>query len=141
MDWPAATFASTFDPFVICVVGADPFGAVLDRAVAGQRAAGRMIVVKRLARAPRDSGCQIMYMSGSTAQPVKDALSVVHATPVLTVTDGGNPAGVIDFALDKGSVRLRVDDQLAAEDGLTISSKLLGLAMAVKPRTAAPPKP
>jgi hypothetical protein len=141
VDWPANSFASNFDPFVICVVGKDPFGPVLDRAVAGQRAGSRMIVVKRLARAPRDSGCQIMYLGGSTAQPVKDALDAVHATPVLTVTDEASAAGVIDFALDKGTVRLRVDNQLAAEDGLSISSKLLGLAMSVKPRIAAPPKP
>jgi hypothetical protein len=141
VDWPARAFSGPSDPLNICVVGRDPFGTVLDRAIAGQRSANRPILARRLARAVPDSGCQIMYLGGSPIQSVKEALSVVHGTPVLTVTADSFPAGIIDLTLDRGRVRLRIDDAQAAQGGLAISSKLLGLAISVKPRAGAGPPP
>jgi len=134
VDWPAATTHPAGAPFTICVVGDDPFGPVLDRAVADQKVGDRPIAVLRLATAVHDSPCDIAFLGGSRAQSVKDELSVLHGAPVLTVTDGGAATGVVDFALTQGRVRFRVDDQAAAEDGLTISSKLLSLAVSVRPR-------
>ena len=137
VDWPATAFSGPSDPLTVCVVGADPFGASLDRALAGQTVRSRAIVVRRMARASRQSGCQIMYLGGSAAQPVKDALKVMHGAPVLTVTAEAEAAGIIDLVLEGDRVRLRIDDAEAAQDGLTISSKLLGLAKSVKQRPAA----
>jgi hypothetical protein len=116
------------------VVGADPFGDILDRVVAGQRVEGRPIIVRRMARALATSGCQIMFVGGSGAQSVESMLRVMHGAPVLTVTDGPAATGVISFAVEGGRVRFLVDDQQASEDGLSISSKLLALALSVKPR-------
>src|SRR4051812_38964081 len=47
VEWP--TLAGGPGPFTLCVVGADPFGPVLDRVVAGQRIAGQPVLVRRLA--------------------------------------------------------------------------------------------
>jgi hypothetical protein len=138
VDWPARPSAT--DPFVICVVGKDPFGVVLDRAIVGQSAAGRPIVTKRLVRVERDAGCQIMYLGGSPAQTARDALAAVHAMPVLTVTAGGRAPGIVDLAPGTDPIRFRIDDRAAAESGLKISSKLLGLAVSVRPRVN-PAKP
>jgi hypothetical protein len=140
VDWPAAAFATPADPFVICVVGKDPLGSTLDQVVLGQKAAGRPIVVRRLAKAAREAGCQILYLGGAPRPLVKDTLAAVHGSPVLTVTDGPGPAGIVDLAFDRGQPRFRVDDQLAADGGLTLSSKLLSLAVSVRARPA-PAKP
>ena len=134
VEWPAAAAHPAGAPFTVCVVGADPFGPVLDRAVAGQKVGDRPIAVRRLAAAAHDSPCDIAFLGGSRAQSVRDELGVLHGAPVLTVTDGGAAPGVVDFALTEGRVRFRVDDQTAAEDGLTVSSKLLSLAVSVRPR-------
>jgi hypothetical protein len=53
---------------------------------------------------------------------------------VLTVTDGSEPAGIVDFAIDRGRVLFRIDDEAAAQNRLGISSKLKSLALSVKPR-------
>ncbi len=134
IDWPTGAFAGPQSPFAICVVGKDPFGSVLDRATAGQQVAGHLIVVRRMATADRSAGCQIVYLGGGAH--VKEALLAVHGAPVLTVTDQANPPGVVDFAIDRGRVQFRIDEQAAAENGLTVSSKLLSLALSVKPRRA-----
>jgi hypothetical protein len=133
VSWPAASFQGSSDPFDICIVGDDPFGTVLDRAVANQRVDGRAILVHRLAKADRKASCQILYVGGPPAR-VKEALQAVSGMPVLTVTSGPAAPGIVDFVIDQGRVRFRLDDQAAAENGLTISSKLLSLAVSVTPR-------
>jgi hypothetical protein len=136
VDWPASVFAGPSSPFVICVVGQDPFGSVLDRAVTGQRVGGRAIVVTRLAAASHDMACQIAFIGGSHGQSVGQALQTLRGAPVLTVTDGDGPTGVVGFTLAENRIRFRIDDEAAGQDGLTISSKLLDLALKVNRRKA-----
>ena len=133
VQWPVEA-RGPGTPFTVCVVGADPFGPVLDRAVVGQKVGDRPIVIRRLSLAAHDSPCEIAFLGGSHAQSVRDELVALHGAPVLTVTDAAASPGVVDFALTQGRVRFRIDDQTAAEDGLTISSKLLSLAVSVRPR-------
>ena len=135
VDWPAGAFNGYSGPFSICVVGPDPFGTVLDRVVAGQTVEGKPIVVRRMPKADKDVVCQVLFAGGTPAQ-VKDALQVVDGQPVLTVTDGSSPPGVVDFVTDAGTVHFRLDDEAAAQKKLVISSKLLSLATAVKRRPA-----
>jgi hypothetical protein len=54
---------------------------------------------------------------------------------VLTVTDeslGRETGGVITFAVRDNRVRFRIDTAAAAQNGLTVSSKLLSLALNVR---------
>jgi hypothetical protein len=47
VDWPAEAFKSPTEPFIIGVLGADPFGPRLDEAVRGEHIAGHPLVVRR----------------------------------------------------------------------------------------------
>lgn len=129
VTWPQSDSAK---PFTICVVGADPFGTVLDQVVAGQVYAQRPIQVARVDTVSRQSGCDIAYLGGSRAQTVDAALQALHGAPVLTVTDEGAPDGMIAFRLADGHVRFRIDEEAVDTAGLTISSKLLSLALSVR---------
>ena len=134
IQWPAGAFEGESGPLMLCVVGSDPFGAFLDRAVAGQRVDGRPVLLRRLATANGQDGCHIMFIGGSRAQSVAQALKAVHGAPVFTVTDDSGSRAMADFTVSEGRVRFRLDDQTASEAGLSISSKLLSLAVAVTPR-------
>ena len=46
-EWPTAAAADSGADLVICVLGHDPFGAVLDRTVAGRRVLGHPVRVMR----------------------------------------------------------------------------------------------
>jgi hypothetical protein len=133
VTWPPQAFDSPADPLVICVQGDDPFGPVLDRAVAGQHLGRHAIVVRRIARLDRGSGCHIAYLAGSAAQPPAAALSAVAGAPVLTVTDAdrNGARGIVHFTRDRGRVRFAIDARSAADGRLAISSKLLALATSV----------
>ncbi len=64
------------------------------------------------------------------------AIEVLRGKPVVTVTDSDVKArGVVSFAIVDNHVRFDIDDAAAAQSGLAISSKLLGLARTVKLRS------
>ncbi len=130
VDWPPGALDPQ-GPFNLCVVGRDPFGSVLDRAVAGQVIGGRPIAVRRLRTIDKGSGCQLAFLAGSPAQSVKDGLHALQGAPVLTVTDGAAAPGIVDLVLSGGRVRFRIDDETARASRLAISSKLLSLAVSV----------
>lgn len=133
IQWPDATFASPAAPITICVLGDDPFGASLDKAASGAKSVDRPILVRRL-NEPDPAACQLLFAGGDPAV-MSAALDAMKGRPVVTVTDrDAAPRGVISFVVAGNRVRFDIDDSLAAEGGLTISSKLLGLARNVKQR-------
>jgi hypothetical protein len=127
VDWPAAALGEPHGPFVICVAGRDPFGALLDQAAAGQQVMDHPVVVRRLATVGADPHCQILFLDGAPAQSLGEALALVR-------NDAAATPGVIDFVLDHGRVRFRIDDAAAAAHGLVIRAQLLNLAVSVTPR-------
>ena len=129
VTWPNSAPAPGAHPFTICVVGADPFGPVLDRAVAGQLYGQSPYQITRMDTIGPQSPCDIAYLGGSRGQSVEAALRTLHGAPVLTVTDEGSPSGMIAFAVENGRVRFRIDQVEAQAAGLVISSKLLSLAV------------
>lgn len=130
VEWPSSAFASPAQPVVLCVLRGDPFGAVLDQAVRGQKIGPRLILVRRLARAEKATSCHVLYLSNSHTPAAVAALRSVHGAPVLTVTDGTDSVGgIVNFVLKDNRVRFMIDTQAASANGLTISSKLLSLAL------------
>ncbi|WP_207477977.1 YfiR family protein [Arenibaculum pallidiluteum] len=137
VDWPDDAFDGPTSPIALCVVGDDPFGDLLDRSVAEQPPASRTFAVQRLKVVDPGARCHVMYVAGSRQQPVEDVLRTVRGTPVLTITDAEPQAsakGIVNFVLNEGKVRFEMDAGAAAENGITISSKLLGLAVSVRRR-------
>jgi hypothetical protein len=139
VEWPDSAFASPTSPMVVCIAGDEPFGPVLARTLDGKRAGQRPVVVRKLSRVEGRGDCHVLYLAGSKAQSVGDGLAAVRGTPVLTVTDSrssGGVRGIVHFVIEANRVRFQIDEQAAARNGLSMSSKLLSLALSVKPRGA-----
>jgi hypothetical protein len=129
VQWPPAVFASASSPFQLCILGQDPFGASLERAVSGQRVDDHPVTVRRLARVDAASGCHMVYLGASRAQTPAEALRALRGSPTLTVADGGRDAGaIIKFVIKDNRVRFDIDVAAATANHMTISSKLLALA-------------
>lgn len=136
VDWPPSASPSGADPFVLCVIGSNPFGDGLDSAARAQSVDGRRIIVRRLDSTSGADGCQIAYVAGTRIQSVGQLLAALRGKPILTVTDSrnGGSRGIIHFSITDGRVRFSIDEADAARRGLTISSRLLALAISVKQR-------
>lgn len=136
VEWPGATFSSPDSPINLCITGDDPFGPALDKAASNQHIGTRTIAIRRLKTVTREAGCQILYIGSTDPSYIQKAVEAIHGSPVLTVTDAG-PAmamGVINFVIQDNRVRFNVDETAAAQNDLTLSAKLLSLALNVKAR-------
>ena len=120
VTWPASAMPKGGDPFVLCVIGTDPFGALLDQTAGSQTVDGRRILVRRLNSLGGASDCQIAFVSGNRLGELNDMAD----KPVLTVTDGpnGTPRGIIHFAVVAGRVRFFIDQASAQQRRLSTSA-------------------
>jgi hypothetical protein len=137
VEWPETTFSSPNQSFLLCVLGDDPFGSAFDKISGQQAVKGRRIEVRRLKTVSKDNNCQILYVATSEAPRVGQILESLRGSSTLTVTDGRSatePAGMINFVIKDDRVRFDIDEEMAAQNGLFISSTLLGLAVNVKRR-------
>lgn len=133
VDWPSGSLPPTGAPITLCVAGDDPFGATLDQAVQNHQVNGRSLVVRRMATVSKSPDCQVLYIAGSRTQSVASALQTVKGSPSLTITEGSQTRGsIVQFVVQEGRVRFSIDVAAAAQNGLTISAKLLSLALSVR---------
>jgi hypothetical protein len=134
VEWPQRALPSGNSPFLLCLVGGDPFGRMVDAAAQEQSISGRAIIVRRLDSAAAAAGCHVAFVQGSRTQPIGQLLASLAQLPVLTVTDAvnGEQRGTIHFSVINGRVRFFIDEAAARRHGLTISSRLLALAVGVR---------
>lgn len=130
-DWPDDVFSDNGN-FNLCVLSPDPFGRILD-ALAGERATGHPIAIKRLgsAETATEARCHLVFVSAAH-RPSTELLKNVSGHGVLTVGEASGFAdrgGVINLVEDRGRLRFEVNRRAAERAGLRLSSRLLNLAV------------
>jgi hypothetical protein len=132
VDWPVDVFAAPGEAVDICIIGPDPFGGLLDEAVAGQEIGARSVLVHRSDILTEESACDVLFASGAAAQ---QALDFARGRPILTVTDassGDEAIGIVHFVIAGNRVAFDIDTIEANNNGLQISARLLALARSVR---------
>jgi hypothetical protein len=135
IEWPAKTGATPEEPFQVCVLGQDPFGPILDAALAGETINHAPLAAKRIAKPQDASVCRILFISASEEHSLKSILPALDKTAVLTVSDIAQftrQGGMIQFVLSGNRVRFDVNLVAVRAAGLNLSSELLKLALSVK---------
>lgn len=130
VDWPAGAFPAE-RPFVIGVLGEDPFGAALDEIVRGGALQGRPVAVARYRSAEQAAACQVLFIARSERALQAAALKALAGKPVLTVGDAEDflsAGGMIRLHARAGRIRFDVNKAAADKAGLRISAQLLKLA-------------
>lgn len=137
VEWPSDAFPDPKAPIVIGVLGDDPFGAALDRAVSGETVNDRPVEIKRFRTLGDLTPCHILYISDSHEARVPEILRRLKRAETLTVADADGFAsrgGAVQFRTERGRLRFEISQTAAERAGLRVSSRLLGLASAVHPR-------
>jgi hypothetical protein len=132
--WPEASTSETRKPFVIGVIGRDPFGQALDDAIRGQSLQGRAVSVKRFGKVEEIADCDILFISSSEKNNLQRILEVLHKAPVLTIGDMDRFAergGMINLTTEEARVRFEINVEAAERAGLKPGSQLLRLARIV----------
>ena len=134
VEWPADAFAGPQAPFVIGVLGRDPFGSALDEAVRGETVNGRPLVIQRYSGIADLKPCQILFIDRSIDGEIEKALASIGHQRTLTVSDldsATSHAVIIRFLNENQKIRLQINVDSARNAGLTISSKLLRPAQVI----------
>jgi len=136
VTWPKECFATAQSPFVIGVLGVDPFGDALDSIAAGKRVGGRRIVVRRFASLGEWEFCHVLFVPRSTdPQQQLDTIARLRSAHVLLVgeTPGfARRGGSINFFVEQNKTRFEINQEAAEREQLKISAKLLSLARLVR---------
>jgi len=135
VEWPANAFASPEAPLVIGIVGPDPFGTAMDRTVQGKRINRHPIRVERLQANQDLRHCHILFVSRSELARAGEIAQRLQGLPVLIVGDAADAtrrAAAVEFLLTDNKVGFAINLEAARRARLTVSSKMLGLARAVR---------
>ncbi len=131
IDWPTNAFAGDQAPFVIGVLGEDPFGPFLDETVRGEKVDGHALTVQRYRRVEEIQNCEILFVSQSESGKWRQILAGLHGRSTLTVADFdgfSRAGGMVRFITEQNKIHLQINLTAARANGLNISSKLLRLA-------------
>ena len=123
VEWPPS---APDTPWVIGVLGHDPFGETLDLTVRGKIVNGRKVDVRRYDKASDVRDCNILFIgrddyerTGIPAQP--GMLTVGESSGFLKA------GGAITFYIEDNRVRFEIRQASARSAGLHVSSQLLKL--------------
>lgn len=134
VDWPPSSFAGPKSPFVICILGADPFGQAIDETLRGQAIGSHPVAVQRVQDPSQLRHCHMAFISASEKIRLQAILQSVRDANVLLVGDTPGFAargGAIQFQMQDQRIRFSINPAAAERAGLRVSSKLLALATIV----------
>ena len=125
--WPASAFANAKAPFVIGVLGKDPFKGRLARACANGAVGGRPVVIRHLKRGAPLKGCHIVFVCDSEKRHMARTIAGIGGAPVLMIGDFAGFAakgGHFNFIPLGGGVSYEFNPGAAGRNGFTIPAKI-----------------
>lgn len=134
ITWPADAFAGKEAPFVIGVIGTDPFGNTF-LAEEKKTVRNRQVVFRRYANLAVAKNCHILFIGNSERNAVPEVLKQLKNAHVLTVSDMERfteSGGMVRLLTVDGKIRFEVNLKKTEAAGLRVSSKMLKLATEIR---------
>ncbi len=134
--WPESVFPSKQSPFVIGVLGANPFGETLQRIAKKKTIHGRPILIHEYATVEDcTTPCHILFVTRSIP-PDKEARLIerLQGDPVLLVgesTGFASRGGAINFYVVGNHVRFELNPEQALQSNLVLNAKMHSLGTRV----------
>jgi hypothetical protein len=135
VEWPSNAFQNPEAPYIIGILGDDPFRSAIDEAVAGEKAKGHPIIVRRYQNVNEIRNCHILFISNSLRGKLREILSALPNKNILTVSDipdFATSGGIIRFMTKENKIKLQINLPASKDADLNISSKLLQVAEIVR---------
>ena len=136
VEWPDGAFRDASAPFVLAILGNDPFGDALD-VLKGKTVLGRPIVVRRADSLEGLGRFHMLFVPSTERSRLASVLPAAEAMHALTVGDAPgfrSQGGIIQLLRDGDRIAFEVNLDASRRAGLKVSSKLLALAKAVSGR-------
>lgn len=137
VEWPdQSDVADTAQPFVIAIIGENPFGPKPEEIYSAQKIKNRKVVIKYFSQLDEISNCNLLFISESERKNLSRILTFTRNKPILTVSDskGFAQEGVlINLFLNDNKVNFEINETAVRESGLSMSYLLLRAGKIVNP--------
>lgn len=133
ISWPQKAFASESVPFVVEILGDDPFGPSIEQ-LRALHVNDRSVDIQYAENDTAIKPCHVLFICASEKNRVNQILQKIKGQPVLTVSDiegFSTKGGIIEFRVKKEQLRFLINLEAARSAGLRISYQLLSLAKEV----------
>lgn len=136
VTWPDNGKSGQDNPFIIGILGPDPFQSILDKAVAGETKNGRPLKIERYRSFDEidPHRCAILFLHASQVEQWDHIRPRIADSPILTVADvSGFPerGGMVNLMKTGQKIEVEINLSAVQRSGLAMSSKLLSLARIV----------
>lgn len=133
VEWPEDTPPAS-DPFRLCVIADRTMTDLIERTMTGEAVKGRASQTAVPGSIEEARRCQMLFVGRSEMSRARPMLAALRDHPILTVSDAARFAdtgGIIEFVRVDEHVRFRVNLEAAKRSHLSISSRLLRVAVDV----------
>lgn len=130
--WPDGLVKDKKDRIILCLMGRDPFGSLIDQANSNFH--DRKIEIRRIQSIKNIQDCHILFVCPDREQNMADIVKAAGDRPILII---GNEDGFLDkggmINFRRAGTKIRFDIHLDNSENkqLQISSKLLKVANSV----------
>jgi hypothetical protein len=135
VEWPERAFAARTSPFVIGVLGENPFHDDLARTVQNKKIDDHPLLVREILLLTEATNCHLLFISASEKKRWPEIFQSLQGTSVLTVSEVDRftqSGGMINFVLQGTKIRFQINKDAATAAGLKVSSKLMNLSVPPK---------
>lgn len=135
VEWPSQAEPEPSKPYLIGILGKDPFGNTIDDIVRQKSVRGHAIEIRRAEDETELSDCHVLFIAASEQSRFKDVLTHFKGANILTVgesDDAAESGAVMSLYTINGRVRFEVNIDAAKAASLKISSDLLDVAIVVE---------
>ena len=136
IDWPQTSLGTADSPFRLCIVGPDPFGAILEETLQDKTVGGHPFSLIRNPASRELDRCHMLFLTKGHA-PLRATLQTsLGFTQTLTVGEQKEfleAGGMIQFYLEGQKIRFALNPNAVKLSELKVSPKLLRLAQIVTP--------
>ncbi|MCV6638170.1 YfiR family protein [Candidatus Albibeggiatoa sp. nov. NOAA] len=118
------------EPLVICTLGQDPFGKLLDT-IKENKVRKRSLILKRNIELSQSRDCHVLFIVRSEKDNVSRILSYVKGLPILTISEipkFANAGGMVNMVKRRNRVKLEINLNALKRERLYANARLLVLA-------------
>ena len=136
VEWPPAALRGGASPIVLGVLGDDAIAAELRASVARKRIGQHPIEVRTVDESAALDGVHLLFVGSDESDALVRLAPEAHRRSVLLVTDFDHAledGSVINLVIVDNRVRFEVSLEAAERSNLKISSRMLAVAMWVRP--------
>lgn len=136
VEWRPGTFRDASSPVVIGVMGANDVAESLRTLAAGRAVGDRPVQVRRMQPGDSLTDVHLLFIGHAESSRIAALATLAQQRGTLLVTDSEgalDEGSMINLLVRQSRVKFEVSLDAAEKGGLKLSSRLLGIALSVRP--------